>query len=38
MVHAILGSNMFHHFDKGRIAALCEKYQLWQRALVRCIV
>lgn len=30
---AILGSGMFHHFDKSRIAALCEKYQLYQRAL-----
>ena len=33
MVHAILGSGMFHHFDKTRIAALCEKAQLFQRAL-----
>lgn len=33
VVNAILGSGMFHHFDKPRIAGLCEKYQLWQRAL-----
>ena len=24
---------MFHHFDKARVAALCEKAQLFQRAL-----
>ncbi|RYY38323.1 hypothetical protein EON62_00490, partial [archaeon] len=33
VANAILGSNMFHHFDKARIALLCEKYQLYQRAL-----
>jgi clathrin heavy chain len=33
VVHAILGSGMFHHFDKARVAALCEKAQLYQRAL-----
>ena len=33
VVNAILGSGMFHHFDKARIALLCEKYQLPQRAL-----
>jgi len=33
VAHAILGSNMFHHFDKSRIAALCEKTGLAQRAL-----
>jgi hypothetical protein len=33
VVNAILGSGMFHHFDKARIALLCEKYQLSQRAL-----
>ena len=33
VVNAILGSGMFHHFDKPRIAGLCEKYQLWQRSL-----
>ena len=30
---AILGSEMFSHFDKPRIAALCEKTGLFQRAL-----
>ena len=33
VAHAILGSGMFHHFDKKRIAGLCEKSQLFQRAL-----
>jgi len=33
VANAILGSNMFHHFDKQRVAVLCEKYQLYQRAL-----
>jgi clathrin heavy chain len=33
VAHAVLGSNMFHHFDKARIALLCEKSQLYQRAL-----
>ena len=33
VAHAVLGSNMFHHFDKTRIAMLCEKAQLFQRAL-----
>ena len=33
VVHAILGAGMFHHFDKARVAALCEKAQLYQRAL-----
>jgi clathrin heavy chain len=33
VVNAILGSGMFHHFDKARVAGLCEKYQLFQRAL-----
>jgi clathrin heavy chain len=33
VAHAVLGSNMFHHFDKARIALLCEKAQLFQRAL-----
>ncbi|KAL9057613.1 MAG: hypothetical protein Q9162_002228 [Coniocarpon cinnabarinum] len=30
---AILGNDMFHHFDKSRIAALCEKAGLATRAL-----
>lgn len=33
VAHALLGSNMFHHFDKPRIANLCEKAGLTQRAL-----
>lgn len=33
VAHAILGSGMFHHFDRPRIAALCEKAGLAQRAL-----
>ena len=33
VAHAILGSNMFHHFDKAKIGALCERAQLYQRAL-----
>jgi len=33
VANAVLGSGMFHHFDKPRIASLCEKYQLFQRAL-----
>ena len=33
VANAILGSGMFHHFDKARVAVLCEKYQLFQRAL-----
>ncbi|OLL25481.1 putative clathrin heavy chain [Neolecta irregularis DAH-3] len=30
---AILGNAMYHHFDKAKIAALCEKVGLVQRAL-----
>ncbi|GMM30889.1 clathrin heavy chain [Martiniozyma asiatica (nom. inval.)] len=30
---AILGNNMFSHFDKANIAQLCEKAGLYQRAL-----
>ena len=30
---AILGSEMFSHFDKPKIAQLCERCQLFQRAL-----
>lgn len=30
---AILGNEMFSHFDKARIAQLCESAQLYQRAL-----
>ena len=30
---AILGTNMFSHYDKARIAQLCENAQLYQRAL-----
>ncbi|KAI9172885.1 Clathrin heavy chain [Blastocladiella emersonii ATCC 22665] len=30
---AILGSAMFHHYDKAHIAQLCEKAGLFQRAL-----
>lgn len=33
VVDAILGSDMFHHFDKQHIAQLCERAQLYQRAL-----
>ena len=33
VAHAILGSGIFHHFDKAKIAALCERAQLYQRAL-----
>jgi len=33
VAHAILGSGVFHHFDKAKIAALCERAQLYQRAL-----
>lgn len=33
VANAILGSGMFHHFDKAKIAVLCEKAQLYQRAL-----
>jgi len=33
VANAILGGNMFHHFDKKVIAGLCEKTQLFQRAL-----
>jgi clathrin heavy chain len=30
---AVLGGDMLHHFDKQRVAELCEKAQLYQRAL-----
>eukprot|EP00834_Sanchytrium_tribonematis_P005493 NODE_336_length_9298_cov_0.577889.p1 type:complete len:1760 gc:universal NODE_336_length_9298_cov_0.577889:589-5868(+) len=30
---AILGNDMFHHYDKSYIASLCEKQGLYQRAL-----
>ncbi|ODH28145.1 hypothetical protein ACO22_04005 [Paracoccidioides brasiliensis] len=30
---AILGNEMFTHYDKGRISQLCENAQLYQRAL-----
>jgi clathrin heavy chain len=33
VANAILGSGMFTHFDKPRVANLCEKYQQYQRAL-----
>lgn len=33
VANAILGSAMFSHFDKARIALLCEKAGLYQRAL-----
>jgi clathrin heavy chain len=33
VANAILGSGMFHHFDKPRVAAMCEKFGLAQRAL-----
>lgn len=33
VAHAILGSGMFHHFDKTKVAALCERAGLSQRAL-----
>jgi clathrin heavy chain len=28
---AILGNEMFSHYDRGRVAALCEKAGLYQR-------
>ena len=30
---AVLGSEMFSHYDRPKIAALCERAQLFQRAL-----
>lgn len=33
VVDAILGSGMFHHFDKKHVAQLCERAQLFTRAL-----
>ncbi|KAH8905204.1 clathrin heavy chain [Coniochaeta sp. PMI_546] len=33
VAEAILSNNMFHHFDKARIASLCEQAGLFQKAL-----
>ena len=33
VAHAILGMGNFHHFDRAKIGALCERAQLYQRAL-----
>ena len=33
MADAILGNNMFSHYDRSHIAQLCEQCGLFQRAL-----